>query len=79
MSRSKYYKIFFAIIILIIAIMAFTNPSLSEFKSYTDSIGFNSKCKFRKSNYLICSTYQCGDYTFVAAFKKFFIIESPFD
>jgi len=41
-----------SLIILLIIGLALTNPTISDFKSYTNSIGFNSDYKIRTGNFL---------------------------
>ena len=76
--RSVIIRVVLSIVIIALAILALTNPTVADFKSYTNSIGFNSGYKVRTGNYFIFSTYQCGDYSYLGVFKKFILTRSPF-
>lgn len=76
--RSMIIRAILCLVIISLTVLALTNPTVSDFKSYTKSIGFNSDYKARKSNYFIFSTYQCGDYSYLGIFKKFILTRSPF-
>ena len=69
-------KLIIIVIVVCILSMLITNPTLSDFKSYTHLKGFNSEPK-RKGNYIIFSTYQCGDYSYLGIFRKFLLTDSP--
>jgi hypothetical protein len=79
MRFSKRIKIILGIIAFLIVVMCATNPNLSKFISYTNSIGFNSTDPRETGNYFIFSTYQRGDYSFLGIFNQFFITRSPLD
>jgi hypothetical protein len=70
-------KLTLLLVVLVMTVMAFTNPGISDFRGYTDSIGFNSDYQVRTGNYFIFSTYQCGDYSYLGIFKKFILTRSP--
>ena len=74
---STIFKLMIATVAVGLAVLAFTNPGISDFKGYTKSIGMNSDYQMRTGNYFVFSTYQCGDYSYLGIFRKFFLTRSP--
>ena len=74
---SGFFKFMLLIVMPTLAAMAFTNPGISDFKSYTKSISMNSDYQVKTGNYFIFSTYQSGDYSYLGIFKKFILTRSP--
>ena len=71
------FKLMLAAVMAGLAVLAFTNPGISDFKGYTKSIGMNSDYQVRTGNYFIFSTYQSGDYSYLGIFRKFILTRSP--
>jgi hypothetical protein len=71
------FKLMLAIVIMGLAVLAFTNPGISDFKGYTKSTGMNSDYQVKTGNYFIFSTYQSGDYSYLGIFKQFILTRSP--
>jgi hypothetical protein len=70
-------KLILLMVMLVISVLAITNPGISDFKGYTKSVGFNSDYQVRTGNYFIFSTYQCGDYSYIGVFRQFVLTRSP--
>jgi len=74
---SPIFKLMILLVALVMIVLALTNPGISDFRIYTRSIGFNSEYQVRTGNYIIFSTYQCGDYSYLGIFNKFILTRSP--